>query len=304
MAAHRYWRIRNHGCDDGQVGVGEIEMRATYGGADQCTGGTAIASGSYGGGYSASSAFDNNTTSNWFQNGGQGYEGAWVGYDFGSGNDVEVNEIRICPAVESNNGCPRIFYVESSDDNSTWNYEFTGFNTAWSSHTYVTFQRPVVQPSNRHWGILSIRHNIGTTNRDAVISEIEMRDGPGGTDLTGSGTPNAYPASGSAANCFDNSTGTILYGGTTIKPVMVVYDFGSAVTVEEFAITSGTDGGFNNQNRAPKDGYLLYSQDGKGWQRCGEFTGEVYGNFETKTFLVEGIAPPPAAPRRKLIVAN
>lgn len=304
MAAHRYWRIQSHAVNTGQTGIGEIEMANTTGGTDLCTGGTAIASGSYGGGYSQSSAFDNNTTSNWFQNGGQYYEGAWVGYDFGSGNDVEVNEIRICPAVEDNNGCPRIFYVESSDDNSVWTFEFLGFNVSWASHTYVTFQRPAVQASNQHWGVFCIRHNIGTTNRDVLITEMELRTSIGGADQTGSGSARAYPASGDAGNVFDNNGTSYWYSSDAGKGAMVVYDLGSAMTIVEFAIRSGTDGGYNNQNRAPKDGYLMYSQDGFGWGRCGSFTGETYGNYETKTFLVEGIAPPPAAPRRKLIVAN
>lgn len=303
MAAHRYWRIRNHANGSGQTGIGEVEFAATYGGADQCSGGTAIASGSYGGGYESWRAFDDNTSTNWFQNDGQNYEGAWIGYDFGSGNDVEVNEVRIVRAPEESSATPRIFYVESSDDNSTWSYEYTGFIPSYADGTPVAFQRPASQPSNRHWGVFSLRHSIGGA-RDIVVSELQMRTSIGGADQCSGGTPSCYPENASAASLFDDNTGTILYSASTDRPVMMAYDFGSNISIQEIAITSGTDGGFSNQFRAPRDGFLMYSQDGRGWQRCGEFVDQEYGNYETKAFLIEGVTPPPAAPRRKLIVAN
>lgn len=300
-AARRYWRLRMLANNTGQTGMGEISMAATPGGADQCTGGTAFASGSYGGSYSPSSAFDNNSTSNWFQSGS--YVGIYIGYDFGT--PVDVNEVRVVRAAEDPPGTFHIFVVESSPDNVAWTFEWLCYNTAWSSATAVVFTRPTVQVSNRWWGMWSEDNQIG--GNDVVLSEMEFMEVSGGADVTGSGTPSYFPADGGypVANLFDNNTSTIIYAGTTGKHLVVRYDFGSAKTIVQAAMRSSIADGFNNNQRAPKVGRFIYSQDGRSWLPAtgGEFTGLTWGHLDRKTFSLTD-APPAPPTRRKLIVVT
>src|SRR5687768_1799464 len=92
--AHAYWRVwtdRNAGTSAGTVtSVAEIEMRATPGGANLCTGGTAIALNTNAG-TPASRAFDGSTNlvsgTTVSLDGNQPW---WIGYQFAA--PVEVQE--------------------------------------------------------------------------------------------------------------------------------------------------------------------------------------------------------------------
>ncbi len=284
MAAHRYWRVKCLRNTNSQTGIGELQMATTNGGSNVTTGGTPIASGSYGGSYAPSSAFDGNTTSNWFQPGSG--PTIWLGYDFGSGNDKDINEVRIAPAVEDSNGTPRFFDVESSDDGSTWAYEWSGLNTSWTNGSYVTFSRPTVQTSNRYWAIQSNINQNG--DGDWVATGIEMRTSIGGSQAATGGTASAYPAgSPGPANAFTGGGDANLYYSNNANPHpnVVFYDFGSAISIAEISMQAHSTAGGNNA-RQSASGYLLYSQDGLAWLRGGSYSGLTWGGGERKNFLV------------------
>lgn len=138
--AHRYWRL-NISAANNHCSVGEMEMAATAGGADQCVGGVAIESGHYpaGGGYTfdAVNAFDgvlNGITNCWASNSSSS---GWLGYIFAE--PTLVTEIRICPRTEGSQS-PRNFTIESSDDGITWNVEATYTSqTSWSMGTLTAY---------------------------------------------------------------------------------------------------------------------------------------------------------------------
>ncbi|MEO5352694.1 MAG: discoidin domain-containing protein [Magnetococcus sp. XQGC-1] len=116
MAPHRSWRIQITDSTSGSdllISLYEVELRATPGGPDQCTGGLASASHADATAYRL---FDDNPSSYWI-NGGPGLP-SWLQYDFGAGNAVEVGEVRLLPrsAVQA----PQSFALHYSDDNVTW----------------------------------------------------------------------------------------------------------------------------------------------------------------------------------------
>jgi hypothetical protein len=131
---HRYWRIyitesRSTGTYFAQIA--EIQFRATNGGADQTGSGTAYASSSYVG-FPASNAFDDVGTTSWLSDNAAALP-QWIAYDFGS--DVDVAEILIKAADNSTRAtrAPKKFYVEYSDDNSTWTTVYiSDEQAAWS----------------------------------------------------------------------------------------------------------------------------------------------------------------------------
>lgn len=126
MAAHRYWALlvtARSGSGNG-VGIAEVEMRATTGGADQCVGGTASGTSSFG--LVPANAFDNNDATIW-HNAATGGNPTRLAYDFNS--PVTVVEIFVRnPPAGATTGLPGATYgpaacwIQWSDDGSTWYY--------------------------------------------------------------------------------------------------------------------------------------------------------------------------------------
>ena len=155
MAAHRYWRLvcRASGAGQTVVGLGELEMRTSIGGANVATGGTASASSTYSAAHAAGKAFDGLTndtgTGNaWATTGAPNVGGAglgsfgWLQYDFGAGNEQDIVEIVIhCPGSGgmSLNSMVTAWMFQWSDDGSSWttqrHYSFDPSTPAWSYST-------------------------------------------------------------------------------------------------------------------------------------------------------------------------
>jgi hypothetical protein len=133
MAAHRYWRLIASAVNGGTNNMvcAEMELRATPGGADQASGGTALSSGITGGS-PASNAFDNNATTNWVSN--TALQPWWLGYDFGSA--VSVQQVAWQARSTRFDFCPITFNVQYSDDSSSWTTQWSGTWT-WSSNGQI-----------------------------------------------------------------------------------------------------------------------------------------------------------------------
>lgn len=124
MPTGRYFRLV---CTQAQAGstatnyvrIGEIEMRATVGGANLCAGGTPFASSEY---YPASRAFDGLLAANsndWVGNPGGTPS---IGYDFGASVTVNFITVRNSSTVDGGELAQQVkeFYVQNSSDGSAW----------------------------------------------------------------------------------------------------------------------------------------------------------------------------------------
>lgn len=139
--AHRYWRVHMARSNNGgsTFAAAEVEMRATPGGADQCSGGTATAHSNFSGSFDAPKAFDNNAATLWSASGGT--SNGWLQYDFGLGVQVEVAEVMIQARNDSSfTQTPRWGQIEFSDDGTTW-------STAWSYAMASTYSAGLAQTS-------------------------------------------------------------------------------------------------------------------------------------------------------------
>ncbi len=136
---HRYWRIHitESTSANNLVSLYEAQMRATVGGADQCSGGTASASHADGDAYKL---FDDNSGTYWI-NGSPG-EDTWFQYDFGSGNTVEVAEIAMVPRYGSSQ-TPTDFSLQYSDNGTDYTTAatWTGI-TDWQGGVINEFEVP------------------------------------------------------------------------------------------------------------------------------------------------------------------
>lgn len=135
--SHRYWRVHcgrsNSGGDT--YAAAEVEMRATPGGSDQCSGGTATAHSNFSGTFDAPKAFDNNAATLWSASGGA--SDGWLKYDFGSA--VVVAEVMIQARNDASfTQTPRWGCIEFSDDNAIW-------NTAWEYAMPLTYSAGLAQ---------------------------------------------------------------------------------------------------------------------------------------------------------------
>lgn len=123
--AHKYWRIVMFGvgtvATNNAYGMAELQMRATSGGANQCTGGTASAGETFSS-FNPANAFDGNTSTIWGST-GKGLSN-WLEYAFAS--PVVVGAVAITARNDGSGygQTPTDFAVQFSDDNTNW-------NTAW-----------------------------------------------------------------------------------------------------------------------------------------------------------------------------
>lgn len=209
MAAHRYWRIfsrNNHG--GSCTTICEVEMKTTPGGASVCTGGTPIRS-SFQAGWEPTKAFDGIKT------GDQGWasanadiDGAWIGYDFGAGNDKEIVEISITSrgtGGASIQQSPRIFWFEFSDDNTTW-YRIGGgeMAPAWGLNETRTYEVPTSVSY-----VLSHIPEFGSLQAGlSLIRPASFKLGYTGGDAKFAGTvaPGIAPIEGTQVRVFDAVT--------------------------------------------------------------------------------------------------
>ena len=146
---HTYWRFLITACtSSGAPSAAEIELRATSGGADQCSGGTASASSFYpsGGPYGAAQAFDNNNTTFWASLPAGLPE--WVQYQFASPVDVLEYTLRMRPDGEASSQGWRDWQLQYSDNGSTWTQRDSRVSIAsWTAGEQRTFTLTPLAPA-------------------------------------------------------------------------------------------------------------------------------------------------------------
>ena len=145
MAAHLFWRVLFAWRDGNRmVQVAEMQMRASVGGANQCSGG--VASASAGSVNAPANAFDASTATYWQSD--QGASGTrWLQYAFATAVSVEEIAVTWGP---SSSGVAASAWLQWSDDGLAWTLlsPFIGcFDDAPGSTRVVNGFAP---PSNPH----------------------------------------------------------------------------------------------------------------------------------------------------------
>ncbi|RYE94461.1 MAG: discoidin domain-containing protein [Oxalobacteraceae bacterium] len=141
----QYWRVRwlvpNGG---GSASIAEIEMAASAGGPDQCTGGTPTSSSFFAGYANVGNAFDDDANSYWQSVSARGGVNEWAQYQFAA--PVSVAELRLTPAPNSESGpanAPSMFALDYSNDGRTWQIAMLGGTTDWTGGGKQAFTVPV-----------------------------------------------------------------------------------------------------------------------------------------------------------------
>ena len=171
VPSHRFWRVHvTHvtGTGDNYCSIGELQFRATPGGASQ-TGGTVVAGA---GANSPGAVFDGDPTSRWYAsypisdptNGAN----AWVGMDYGS-SPVSVSEVALEPDTGHESETPTAFNLDWSDDGVTWNTQQT-FTRDPAKAAWVTNEVDLFEVTQGRVGTLARTTIIASSNAGAAIA--------------------------------------------------------------------------------------------------------------------------------------
>lgn len=144
----------------------EASTVATYG-ADQCSGGTASASGILGG-YPASSAFDNNNATTWINNNSLP---CWLEYDFGTDKTIRKYTIRARDS-SGNVQSPTAWTLEYYNGSSWVAADTVSGETGWSNSEQRIFTVDSAYSAER-WRIYVTAVGSGTY---CSIAEMEMME--------------------------------------------------------------------------------------------------------------------------------
>ena len=121
-AGHVFWRVHiTSSAASGYdfSGIAEVEMRATVGGADQCSGGTAISDSQFDTStYAQTNAFDNNSATRWTST--DTAFPHWIRYQFASAVSVAQLSLQAPHITGEAPNSPRDFTLQWSDDGSAW----------------------------------------------------------------------------------------------------------------------------------------------------------------------------------------
>lgn len=122
MAAHRFWglHISANGGDGQYTSLAELVLASSAGGAQGAVGGTAIASSYRIEAESPDKAFDGSPETSW-RTIYLGHIPAFIGYDMGVGNSLDVAEVRMSGLPNmGTTSYPRSFALVYSDDGAHW----------------------------------------------------------------------------------------------------------------------------------------------------------------------------------------
>jgi hypothetical protein len=277
---HRFWRLYCRTTNGAAfAGIAEVEMRASLGGADECTGGTATASTAFPG-LEAPGAVDNGA-GEWASDGSAMPQ--WWKYDFGAGVAKGIVELHLTgrnPASQMVTS----FDLQWSDDNSTWVNLFTVEDfwnwTAGSTQTFSADNGPHAGAANYQAWRVNITANDGGTV--VGIQEVEWRDGEG-SDLATGGTAYASSVFDTTTyvpgNAFDNGANVWAAGAATGR---LSYKFTGAVIPEVLAIKARS----GDPTQAPKN-FTIEFWDGSSWQVANTVTNSTgWASDEVRTFDV------------------
>lgn len=292
MANHRYWRAYcREGGASSRTLCAEMTMAQSSGGADVTSTAFAIASGETGASESKDKAFDNNTAAYWqvIQT-----TGAWIGQDFGAGNEKDIVEISMQPLSGFATRMFRQFDVQYSDDNVTWTTAWSCSFTAWTNAAQ-TFTKPSAV-ADRYW---RLRQSALVSGLVMGCAELELRESVGGADATGSGTGIGDQLT-NIANAFDNNTATVWSGVSAADDSGYLgYDFGSGVTktIVQVSFTARND---VNYFQSPTAGWIESGSNGIDFIERWTFSGLSWTQGSTNVFTDGAVA---GSSRRRMVTS-
>ena len=282
MAAHRYWRLQVHSFEyAGRLNLNILEFREVAGVAQQATGGTPLGDG----GATLPNLFDNNNTTVMVAFDGTYPRPQSYGYDFGSGNEIDVVEI----GYHTNNWWyPKVISVWFSDNGTDWiptNYATQPAHAEYTDYTFTV--APRVNPV--YWGVLF--HGISGTVK---IAEMDMYEVGNGAEISNFNQEWNDSGITDPDHAFNNnwSDNAQIYAGTEPKKIGCMFnDFyytNSDPEIEFIDLRSDQSDGIT----IPESFSIVSSENLTDWLIHKNYYNESgWGTSETRRFDAPYVAP-------------
>jgi len=290
----RYWRVYILAAErSDRAQLAEVEMAATPGGANICTGGVASAS-SESLSQEASNAFDGDVGTNWgaaligSPDASAGGWDEWIQYEFPA--PVTIREVRLRSHLSILNSAPYAFTILSSPDGVTWTAHSRYFGeTGWTTseiRTFAVAEAPInLSAAPRIW-LLEVLENDGGTGGWGV-NEIYLAQTAGGASIATGGLVNGTSAFAGTppANAFDGNTATAYAtaSGFYLKGFLV-YELATGSDLYEWRILNRSGGA---ASQAPRTFNIKSSVDGYHFTTQLAVVGSSgWSASETRTFVL------------------
>jgi hypothetical protein len=285
----RHWRIDWGFLTVNNTQFSEIEMRNTVAGLNLATGGSVSFSSQFNGTtYAAANAFDGNALTDYAA---VNNVGNWISYDFGVGNEVTINHLKLIPTAAFPNEGSSGFVVSYSADGTNY-VPYCAVYRTWvnSTENYVLSDDIASEPNlskttaHRYWRLLTTQQ--GRFNNTQQITALELRN-PSGVDLTQTvgGTASASSQQvgvAPAVDAFDNGLFTEWGASVSAAPAWLKWDFGAgnAQIVSSYAVR-----GSLNSNLTPCGWKLQCSDDDLNWKTLDwKLSVPAWGNIEERVY--------------------
>lgn len=274
------WRLRfpagtsTANANASAVNIAEVEMRATAGGTDQCTGGTASASTEYSGSFTANKAFGG--TSGLWASTDAGSVGSWLQYTFASA--VAVNEIVV--TAPSGAG-PTAIQLQYHDGSQWVTYIEVAGPLSWATGTQTfTYAAPYAEAGYTQWRLYFI---TGSSGSFLQLWEVELRAAVSGVDRCFGGVASSssfYDGNRTPNKAFDNtSTGFPFVTSGNGTSGWLQWTFWRKEQIAEIQIAA-----FDSSS-GPQQFRLEY-YDGATWQTAYTSASGLSWSTTTRTFTV------------------
>ncbi len=284
VGARLHWRVMLMASPTGAYEINEIELAATPGGADQCSGGTATTNELTG----ASNAFDNNDSFSasfvWtiFT---PPLDGIWLAYEFPA--PVSVRELRLRSTSGFPERAPTALVLQASDDGSTWRtVDFLVEPTTYTALQTKTFAVSPVYPELLRENARAWRINVSANNGggNTAVGELEFRATSGGASLCtggvgmaskGPSTPTTYAAA------FDGASSPKFMAGGVWR---LWYNFPAIADPAYVAVRAPHE--FADSD-SPRDFTVQWTVDGETWTTAATITGQTgWTNSQIREFAL------------------
>lgn len=309
----RYWRLL---CTSGgsatQFGIAALEFRSSPGGGNTATAANVLSSGpAPGGGGEAANAFNSTGQYVYWRDDKDESDEAWIGQDYGDGNEIGITEVLIQPPAGTNNVlAPLTFDMQASSDGVSWTTQWSGTCEEWTQDDQI-ISRDGFEPTTpvaNGWRILVTE--TGTEGAVGIIN-MELRTSPEGPDATdlnnvdpngdsdakniaGSeyGSSGAFGGQGSdsgwRSSVLTSGANTwlafVFYQPRAIREVLIEADTVSEYAPLEFRIQYYSNT-FNGTDGIPGGAQGTYLLSGGSWVDAGVFS-VVAGDYDGSNELV------------------
>ena len=285
----RYWRVLGGINLGGNSQYSELELRDGPSGTDLVGSGTPSASSEFSVSFEVENLFDGDTGTAWAAS---GHDMQYVDYDFGDGNDQDVQEIMLQYTTTPSQGWGAVTVLYSADDVTYTPVAFHNLTNNGSLNQEVLDVTPQgedepdldVAAAHRYWRWLCTEM-VATSFFQ--VNEFTLTNGSSSdltTDEGGTASSSSEQGSFPSSAAFDRSDATRWATNSVVTAPWIQWDFGSG---NDQAVTGYKIKSYTTTEAAPSGWKLQCSDNGTTWKTVDWKSQQAaWSSNEERTFSV------------------